>query len=310
MAQSMLKQRSRNWCFTAWEDSWDSIKDATKESVGIVSFWCYGLETCPDTKKQHWQGYMEFNNPMSLRSLKTYMETTIHWEVRKGSQRQAIQYCQKDGDYYAFGTANAQGKRSDLTSIKSALDDGASVSDIADSHFGQWVRYNRAFDKYSQMRQPRRTWNTDVHIIWGPTGTGKTRWAVDQGAAIVEVDKNGFMHNYENQPILLWDDFNPDTISREMFLRLTDRYDVTVNVKGGTCRWNPRAIYITTNYNPRDWYAACPAVRRRITTITFKDRPFVDAAAGAAGGPERSAATWKSASESKVAAEIGDTYTL
>jgi len=271
MAQSALAVRSRTWCFTAWEDSFEKIK---KETFGLVvdthvKYWTYGLEECPATLKKHWQGYMEFDKKMSLRELKIKFPNTIHWERRLGTQEQAIKYCHKDGTFYSFGEKGYQGKRNDLEQIKTDLDTGMQVSELADTHFSAWLRYRKGFDAYTQLKQEPRTWKTEVHVIWGPTGTGKTRQAFEAGAVLVEFDKSGFAHNYNNEDIILWDDFDPDVLSRAKFLTLTDRYPTTVNVKNGTKVWNPKVIYITTNYNCRDWYGACKAVRRRLTSITY-----------------------------------------
>lgn len=269
MAESMLNIRSRNWCFTAFEeDAFQSLDKATGEGSG-VGFWCYGNEVCPETKKAHRQGYMEFKAKKSLRSLKKMFHRAIHWEIRRGSAKQATDYCAKDGDFYSFGVATQQGKRSDLLLIQEEMNAGASVSTIADNHFAKWCQYGRQFAVYAQLKQPDRNWITEVHVIWGPTGTGKTYECVHtHGGSLIEFDKNGFLHGYTNQEVVVLDDFDDRTLTRCIFLRLMDRYSATANTKGGTAKWNPRKVFITTNYDPRKWYGGCPAVQDRITSIT------------------------------------------
>lgn len=288
---SMAKVRKRNWCFTSFDEAGNQALDANTGEGSGVRFWCYGNETCPDTKRSHRQGYMELTQATTRLALQKKFHRSIHWEFRRGTQEQAIQYCQKDGDYYAFGEVKQQGKRADLIAIRDAIDAGAPVSQIATDHFAKYCQYGRAFERYRQLKQPERNWATEVHVVWGPTGTGKTRYCIDQGAAMVEFDKGGFIHGYMNQEIIVFDDFDPATISRGAFLKLMDRYPTTVNIKGGSMIWNPRTVYLTTNFNPRDWYGACPAIRRRLTSITHKATPFVSGDAGSSGASASSTDT-------------------
>lgn len=283
---SLNKVRGRNWCFTSFQEAGNQSLDANTGDNSDVIFWCYGNETCPNTGRHHRQGYMQFAKVVSRPWLKRTFDTSIHWEAMRGKQAQAIAYCQKDGDYYAFGEAKQQGKRSDLHTIQEEIDAGATVSQIASDHFAKFCQYGKAFERYRQLKQPDRSWKTEVHVIWGPTGTGKTRECIEKGAVMIDFDKSGFVHGYTNQEVVLLDDFDPACLSRTAFLKLMDRYPMTVNIKGGSSTWNPRIVYLTTNFNPRDWYGGCPAIARRITSITHKDTPF---ALGSAGGMSSSA---------------------
>lgn len=263
-APAAAAPRSRAWCWTAYAPNLaeDWLFTLAPE------YWCYGEEVCPVSKKEHWQGYLELKNAKTMSALKKKIPQQIHLEIRRGTQDQAIDYCKKDGAFHEFGLKASQGQRVDLENIRKQILEGTEVRDIADRHFAMWCQYRKAFAEYAALHSVPRTWETEVHIIWGATGTGKTRHAIDAGAAMVEMDKGGFMHGYAGQPILLFDDFDVTTISRSLFLRLTDRYPTTINVKGGSMNWNPKTIYITSNFSPAEWYDSCPAVQRRFTTIT------------------------------------------
>lgn len=69
-----------------------------------------------------------------------------------------------------------QGRRSDLEEIKQLIDGGSTTTDIAHTHFPQWVQYNRSFRLYQDLRERKtpRTWKTRTIVLWGPTGTGKS----------------------------------------------------------------------------------------------------------------------------------------
>jgi len=56
----------------------------------------WGQEECPDTKKIHMQGYVEFKKETRFSTLKKHMPRT-HFEAAKGNRDANIAYCTKDG---------------------------------------------------------------------------------------------------------------------------------------------------------------------------------------------------------------------
>lgn len=53
------------------------------------------VEVCPETKREHTQGYSEFANPVRISSLRNCLPS-IHCEKRRGSRAQARDYCRKE----------------------------------------------------------------------------------------------------------------------------------------------------------------------------------------------------------------------
>lgn len=237
----------------------------------------------------HWQGYAEFKESKTLSSIKKKLGNTLHVEPRKGNQAQAIDYCAKRGEYrnpdgsvndifVERGVKKKQGKRSDLIQIRDSISAGVTMRQIADDNFTSWVQYHRSFDKYKNLVEARRAWETKCIVLWGQTGTGKTATAIANGATPIMIDKGGFWHNYNGEDTVLIDEFDPSIMSRELFLQITDRYPMQINIKGGSRNWKPKTIYFTSNHNPRQWYTKDgeqdAAVRRRLTTITHLTDPF------------------------------------
>lgn len=101
-----------------------------------------------------------------------------------------------------------------------------------------------------------------VYWLWGPTGSGKTRTAIE--AACQEVDLKNvwiasgclrtFFNGYRGQKAVILDDLRPKSIDFEMLLRITDGYPVLVNVKGYYCQWLAEVIWITAPCMPNEMY--------------------------------------------------------
>lgn len=115
-----------------------------------------------------------------------------------------------------------------------------------------YFRFTRA--KEHRVSAPEVVW------IYGATGTGKTRLAV--GYAMAKAGDDFFVHppghlkwwdGYEDQPVVIIDDFRRAHVRESggfaYLLRILDRYDVDIEVKGGfkRARWN--CVIITA---PRD----------------------------------------------------------
>ncbi len=251
--------KSRSYCFTSFEENYQNWIDESTQYLII------GREVCPTTGRQHWQGYAYFKNPVGFNRLKR-SHPGDHIERARGSPKDNVLYCSKEAVEFERGEAPAQGRRTDLELIKVDLDAGCGERDISDRYFKQWVQYRRSFERYRRIREPTRDWNTELIIIWGPTGTGKTRQAIADGAEPILYTESGFILGYTGQPTVLFDDWPEEpTMGRSLFLKLFDRYPCIVNVKGGSRNWIPKRVYITTNFDPHMWYRSCEAVERRVT---------------------------------------------
>lgn len=254
-----------------------------------LDYLCYGVEA-GDGGYRHLQGYAEFPSALRLPQIKRILGfNDIHIERRHGTQQQAIDYTK--GDYtnaagvykpanefwFEFGTRHADpttGKSKSVNEIFERLRSGAAYTPTLVTECGlngpQFFQYHRAFAAAEQFFTPRRTVQPEIHVRWGEPGTGKTRFAVDNGAAILGW-RTPFMLGYRGtEEVVCIDDFNPHDMPRSVFLQLTDRYQCSVEVKGAVLPWNPRVIYITSNYDPKGWYSTGDwdaAVRRRLTSI-------------------------------------------
>jgi len=89
-----------------------------------VTYIIYGYEKAPTTGTPHLQGYCELNHRMRIATIKKLGCGFEKMKIlnRKGSQKQAIDYCKKDGDWIKFGDPKKlrPGQRRDLDEVRIA----------------------------------------------------------------------------------------------------------------------------------------------------------------------------------------------
>lgn len=274
-----MSTQTKNIVFT-W-NNWDldDLEKLTNTLNELCTFYCYGKEGLFATP--HLQGYAEFKGRHRL-SWYAKLFNNWHIEPRKGTAQQAKEYCEKEGDFFQYGDiSGSQGTRSDLVGLYESLKSGATLRDISDGHFKQFLRYERAIRSYRLIHGDRRNWETEVFVLWGKTGTGKTRHVHDN-----EVDEDVYVHpggpwfdGYDGHTVVLFDDFSGSCFPIAYLLKLLDRYPFSVPVKGAFVSFTPRRIYITSNIDPDQWYCGAHtehvnALRRRFTKVTHFDSFF------------------------------------
>lgn len=256
--------RSRNWCFTLNNPEEDEVPSEWPHLYII-----YQLEQ-GENGTLHYQGYVRFESAKALTAVRQ-LNARAHWEVRNGTHAQAKKYCSKEetrvGEVYEHGEEPEQGKRSDLEEIRLRLVDGATEGEIADEYFGSWCRYHKAFNRYKIMRQPRRSWKTEVTVIFGETGVGKSRIAQELYPDAYWKEKGQWWDGYEDHEAVIIDEFY-GWIPYHQLLRVLDRYPMTVEIKGGAVNFVPKHIVITSNQKPSNWYTyEYPQLERRLENI-------------------------------------------
>lgn len=123
----------------------------------------------------HLQGYIELSESKPLQYLKK-LHSTAHWEIRRGTQKQAIDYCIKDDSYadgpWCYGSCKEQGSRNDINSLRKMMQEGADIEEVKDADFGTYVKYKRAFDSEYQLicteNAKRRKLDSYEDCIWKP----------------------------------------------------------------------------------------------------------------------------------------------
>jgi len=91
-----------------WAFTWNNYPDNWKVTLETI-FRCYqgvgwimGQEV-GESGTHHIQGYVEFKKKLRPLEMKDCPKE-IHWEKRKGTKQQNLEYCSKDGKYESWGT--------------------------------------------------------------------------------------------------------------------------------------------------------------------------------------------------------------
>jgi hypothetical protein len=249
------QSKAKHWVFTLnnYTDD-EEVFIQNQEDNDLVVYLGYGKEV-GDNGTPHLQGMISLRSRKRLSQVKTLLSDRVHLEVMRGTLQESLDYCSKDGDFWSCGELpGGQGSRSDLESLKNDIDNGKRLRDVADDHFGTFLKYHKGIKLYYGLKATPINWQTLVIVYWGRTGTGKTR-AVHDNATDLYVHPGGpWFDGYCGQLQVLFDDFGGSEFKLTYLLKLLDRYPMSVPVKGGFVNWCPREIYLTSNLDPIVWY--------------------------------------------------------
>lgn len=280
-----VMSRAKHWVFTlnnytTEEELYYSNLVSTSVQVVYLGF---GREVGGELGTPHLQGLASLQSRHRLAQVRSLFPR-CHLEVRRGTHVEAKQYASKDGAFEEWGDEPVgQGSRTDLQVVQESLDNGASMRDISDEYFSQFVRYERSFRSYINMHTHNREFPPSVIVYWGATGTGKTKAVWDNLSSpddLWQYPGAGWFDGYIGQPIVLFDDFHGGELRLTMLLKVLDRYPMQVQVKGGFANWKPREIYLTSNLNPNSWYSNAHdehqrALTRRFTNVVQFEHPLI-----------------------------------
>lgn len=225
----------------------------------------------------HFQGYVELKKARALSAMRKLLPEA-HWEVRRGSAEQAIAYCSKISDTtfvdgpHEYGDRKSQGSRSDLIEIKSKLDSNVPETQIADEHFGSWIRYHKSFREYSFLKATGLRGIPEVLVLYGGTGFGKSHWCMEEHpnafwkARPSSKNTNIWWDGYTGQDTIILDEFY-GWLPFDLVLRLCDQHPLMGEIKGGTVWLVPKTIIFTSNTHPEGWWkvGTYSSFTRRVT---------------------------------------------
>lgn len=218
-----------------------------------------GLETCPTTDRQHFQGFCRFKSAKTWRSAKQkfFQLDKMHIEPAKASDTLNRDYCLAYGKYLNktghlkrlidFGDVSIQGARTDITHAIEIIQEKGKMSAVLDEvHNYQACRHAELYLKYKE--KPRPVCPIKVVNIHGGAGTGKTRAVYEFCSPQLPFKPISYKwwEGYDGDEYVLLDDIRGDFCKFHELLTLIDIYPFRVETKGGSRQIKAQYIFITT----------------------------------------------------------------
>lgn len=190
LPKSKRPPQSRNWCFTLF-----NISELKPFEELEANYLVYQTERCPDTQKDHIQGYIQLKKPHYLTWVKKLFPTA-HWEIRKASHEDARQYCMKDDTRisgpHEFGIHTEKGSNKRKKALM-CEEDPESMKVDDPNYYRRWFsqKTEKEFMEGYVFRHSLLPWQLELeikikrppddrHIIWvyGKNGNeGKSTYA-------------------------------------------------------------------------------------------------------------------------------------
>lgn len=239
----------------------------------------FGEEGLTEGKTPHYQGYLQMRNAKGFSAMKKSFVKGAHFEVSKGSARQNIDYCSKEGKTFIWGTPTEQGKRNDLAVIKDHLINGGSLREIIIESVKcslQQIQYAKLVLPY--IEPPRQIQDINIIWNWGASGCGKTYDCISKYPDAFRPTTSRWWQGYDGQEVVLFDDFRANWCEFDRLLVFMDRYPFTVEIKGGSRQVQFHTLYITSPFHPRDMFhnnEDINQILRRCTEIQHFSEPYI-----------------------------------
>lgn len=273
--------RARRWCFTL-NNPVTPLDPTSFEFKPQYMVW--QLELAPTTKTPHYQGYVAWESLLRLSSVKSMIGNSAHLVVARGTPKENDAYCSKldsrapgeDSGPWRYGNledVDFQGKRNDWHDIKDMCKEQAPDIEIAEIYPRQFGCCKQAIYNLKNLYFVPRTTHPTVHVIIGPTETGKTHFVESQYPnAYLKQPNSKWWDFYAGQRVVYLDEFNGWMPFNNLLL-LCDKTDkFQVEYKGGAMICPAETIFILSNHRPREWYSSniyFPAFVRRVTQWSY-----------------------------------------
>uniref|UniRef100_A0AAU7VF94 Replication-associated protein n=1 Tax=Iberian lynx associated circovirus 1 TaxID=3228841 RepID=A0AAU7VF94_9CIRC len=288
--QSIGKARGSpacRWCFTL--NNWTEMEYGSIESTcrSLAKYAIIGKEV-GEKGTPHLQGFVNFRKKLRRSTLKKLSGfTRAHVEIARGTDLENQKYCQKMGVYLEIGIPQRPGKSLALVECLNLLKtNNGDLREAAQSFPEVFVRHGRGLRDYVNTAElcGERHWKTEVIVIVGPPGVGKTKYVCNEceGVKTYWKPRGPWWDGYCGHEYVVLDDFY-GWVSYDELLRVCDRYPLRVPIKGSYTQFVAKKLFVTSNRCPEEWYenenikGSIEALFRRITKYLVVEEGLIKA---------------------------------
>lgn len=255
--------RARCYVFTVnnYDDEDENQVYALSWELGC-RYVCVGREV-GESGTRHLQGMVCFKERKSLNQVKAYFPTA-HFEEKRGTFKQASDYCKKDGDFFEWGELPMDDDRKGLTGAAAMealmgdtlecvrAGDYKSIP-VAATHFIKAAEYRVMKERQQDRNMETIDGAMEHEWYYGPAGTGKSRKARDENPGAYLKMCNKWWDDYNGEDVVLIEDFDRAHDKLVHHLKVwADRYAFPAEIKGSKINLRPKKIIVTSNYHPKD----------------------------------------------------------
>lgn len=271
--------RHRRWILTVPAEGEKGIsRDELEDALEPYDSHLGQLEEGEGTNRyRHWQLVVVHSEPVRFSTLRRKLPTAHVEPVR--DLRASVAYVQKENTRVEdepplvkgeITPGPGQGHRSDLDALRARILDGAETVDGLIMDDATAWRHGRMTADLVAARDRARlgsgTRNVQVRVIYGDTGTGKTRAAIEGLRRLGSVCRvthwgSGAFDGYDGQDSIIFDEFAGQPALSELLTWL-DVYPVDLPAR---YRSRPAAysrVVLCTNAEPWSWYPHAPRAQR------------------------------------------------
>ena len=267
-------QQSRSWIGT--------LNNYTEGDLqAIRQFECLykaiGFHVGSKSHIPHIHVLVQFKNPRGWP--KKGLTNRYHWEPRRGSVTQAINYLNKESRLEEYGERPADPK-----SYEEGFDE--LVDQIKEGHVDKYSLAYANHEGYANRRlaetKPRRNYDGDLKDkniwIWGPPRTGKSRLVrtTFDSSEIYVKNLNKWWDAYDDTQhrVVLIEDADPIHCKflAHLFKNWADRYSFNPEIKNGSTVVNPDYhLVVTSNYPIEECFEGvdAEAIAARFEVLKF-----------------------------------------
>lgn len=283
-----MDRPSRVWCFTINQRDGEEEPLVPMWDEETMAYMCYQKEMAPTTGTVHLQGVVKTKKPTRMPGLKKILRVPhAHVEICRDVAA-SVKYCQKTEtripgtEPVIKGELKTPGQRSDLEVLAEAVlgSRKRTLAELARELPGPMLKHYKNVQGMRSVLFPACAMARTCVLLWGATGTGKTRYVYDnyydEDIYSVFDIKNPWFDGYDGQQVVLFDECGPQMMHYDRMKRFTDRYPVQVPVKGGCVNWNAKLIFLTSNIHMSGWWkdmnhSDYEAMERRVKIFRIPD---------------------------------------
>lgn len=272
--------RIRSWVYTSF------LTEAPEWDPKVMNWLIYAPETCPKSKKHHWQCFVYLKNGKTFNSAQKYLKGHHIEEMKEGATfldqwKYIVGPWNRDGKmkpfnplFKEFGKCPKQGCRTDLLKHRDALINGeTTVDEICIDYPHVYHIYGRTLNRIEDiiLRKKWRTKMTKGIWYWGPTGSGKSHKQFknfNNKTHYVYKNDGGWWDGYTGQETVIINDFRGGIKYNEM-LQIVDKWPYSVRRRNREpMPFLAKLVIISSDKRPKKVYA------RRTRELTQLMRRF------------------------------------